>query len=105
MVRAKLSVYYTFRVMEESPLKVECKKWEEGADVPMETYVVHPGDACVVSGCSCPAWTNQCKHRRCVDEARRDGKINELYHWKWDEKGGWTRVDDINSIEDMPEIG
>jgi len=108
MVRAKLPIYYTFRVVEQEPLKVECKKWEEGSDLPMETYKIEPDNPSIHGGCSCPAWTNNCKHMKCVKEARQDGKINELYHWKWDEKAGWTRIDDIRSIEEFdipPEIG
>jgi hypothetical protein len=107
MVTAKLPVYYTFRVMTEDPLVVECKKWEEFADLPMDTYVIHPDNHSPTGGCSCPAWKNNCKHMKCVREARQDTKINELFHWKWSEKKGWERIDDIRSIEDFepPEIG
>lgn len=107
MVRAREQYYYTFRLVTESPVKVECMKWGEFDDVPTATYTIHPDNASPTGGCSCPAWTNNCKHMKCVREALADGKINELFHWKWDEKRTWTRVDDIRSIEEFtpPEIG
>lgn len=106
MVKARLDIYYTFKIMSQpgEQLLVHALKWEEFSDVPIETYRIMPDNHSATGGCSCPAWTSACKHRKCVDEARQDGKINELHKWKWTEKHGWAEVDDIRSIEDMPEI-
>jgi hypothetical protein len=107
VVRAKLDVYYTFKIVSGAgeQLKVHCLKWEEFSDVPLTTYTILPENHSPTGGCDCPAWTSQCKHRRCVDEALKDGKAQEFHKWRWYEKGGWVETQDISSIEDMPEIG
>ncbi|MEB3025854.1 hypothetical protein, partial [Parvimonas sp. M13] len=95
---AKMGIYYTFRLLAEHPLKVEAHKWEEFGDMPIATYVVDTGNPSN-RGCSCPAFTSQCKHKRCVEEARERNILGELFQWKWLEKGGWQKTDDIRPIE------
>lgn len=102
MVRAKLQYYYTFKIVsgEGEPLKVEAHKWEEETgDHSGDTYIVRPDGASFIS-CSCPAF-KECKHLRCVKEAIQDGKAQEFWNWRWDEKNGWKKVDDIPSIEEI----
>lgn len=101
MVKAKLGFYYTFRLVATEPqILVHALKWEEMAEVPAETYKVKPNDHSPMGGCSCPAWTNNCKHMKCVREAITSGKINELYKWQWTEKGGWQELTDIKPIDE-----
>lgn len=101
MVRAKLQYYYTFKVVsgDGEALKVEAHKWEEETgDHSGTTYIVRPDNSWM--GCSCPA-TRTCKHWNCVQEAVKDGKINELWKWRWDEKQGWTELKDIQPLEEL----
>lgn len=94
--------YYTFkRVLpaEAGMLeKVECHKWEASGEHTGVVYKVIPGTSW--QGCDCPAW-RECKHQKCVQEAFDSGKIDELWKWRWDEKGGWQMLDDIPSIEEV----
>lgn len=104
MVRAKLLYYYTFKAVEvKTPNEgtiaiVECHKWEEATGEHVDIYKVRPGIDWM--GCSCPAY-RRCKHQNCVDEAIADGRIQELWKWRWDEKAGWTELKDIQPIEEL----
>jgi hypothetical protein len=101
MVRARLQYYYTFKIAsgDDEALKVECHKWEEETgDHSGTIYTVKPG--VVYMGCSCPAY-RKCKHQTCVQEAIDTGKIGELHKWKWSEKRGWERVEDIPELEEI----
>lgn len=103
MVRAKLQYYYTFKVVSGmlpgEELVVECHKWEEETgDHAGDIYKVRPDGSTFVS-CSCPAY-RECKHLKCVKEARADGKIDELWKWRWDENQGWKELDDLKPIEE-----
>lgn len=102
MVRAKLGHYYTFRIISQpnNTLVVECMKWEEFASQPGTTYKITPHLPGSHGGCSCPAWKDQCKHRKCVTEAMESGKIDELWKWRWDEKRGWQPIDDMKSLDE-----
>lgn len=60
-------------------------KWAEGDDIPSDTYVVIPGNGWSTHACNCAAYSI-CKHQRAVREAITDGKINELWKWRWLEK-------------------
>jgi hypothetical protein len=98
---AALKYYYTFKVaptVDGTALVVECHKWEEATGEHVETYRVKPGQQYM--GCTCPAYRT-CKHQKCVDEALEDGKIGELWKWRWDEKNKWTELKDIQPIEEM----
>lgn len=100
MVANRRSHYYTFRVIEEGPpIIVEAKKWNDFDDLE-GTYRIDTGNPSN-QGCSCPAYTSQCKHRKCVEEAVERGYAGEFHRWRWDEKQGWIRLDDIRSIEEM----
>jgi hypothetical protein len=103
MVRAKLQVYYTFKLIPavaEKPAVVECHKWEEATGDHVEKYVVRPGQNYM--GCSCPAY-RRCKHQNCVQEAYDTGKIDELWKWRWDEKQKWQPLSDIQPIEELTQ--
>lgn len=99
----KVTYYYTFKVSElkeDGGLKtVECTKWEELGE-PVGVYKVKPGH--YFQGCDCPAY-RQCKHQKCVDEAIETGKIEALWEWRWDEVNGWTRLNDINTVEELED--
>lgn len=101
MVRQKLDVYYTFKVTGQDPLRIDCYKWTEFDDVPTDTYKIMPHNKGPLGGCSCPAWTSNCKHMKCVDEAIADGKINELWKWRWSEREGWQLQQDGLTEEEM----
>lgn len=112
MVRAKLDVYYTFKVMSEPSVSVHspaflvhCYKWEEFGDMPLETYKVSPNNRSAVGGCSCPAWTANCKHRKCVEEAIKDGKAYEFHKWRWAERGGWEQNTDFDGSTMLDSLG
>ena len=95
MVKAKLAIYYTFRELSVSPLVVEAIKWEDGSDLPLTTYKVDPVNPSYLGGCSCPAYKRDCKHMKCVEEARETQKVGSLHKWLWREKTGWEPVNDI----------
>lgn len=97
------SVYYTFRKVRDIPLLVEAMKWDDNVsdEIPVETYKVKPEDQGMFK-CSCPAY-RECKHYKCVHEAIQDGKIDELWSWMWSERGGWQRVDDIKTVEELEQ--
>jgi hypothetical protein len=108
MVRAALPHYYTFKITspEGETLRAECAKWEEGGDIPVEVYKIDTNYRSPMGGCSCPAWTSECKHRRALDEAVADGKAREFWKWIFVEKKTKGKsnlvpepVDDINPIE------
>lgn len=103
MVRAKLQYYYTFKVISSASdeLRVEAHKWDEMGGHE-ETYVVRP-TGCTFVACTCPAY-RECKHLKCVKDTLVDGKIDELWKWRWDEKQGWTKLGDIPSVEDMSDV-
>jgi hypothetical protein len=94
VVRAKLENYYTFKIVGREPLMVDCVKWDEMGE-PLETYHINPNSFEARTSCSCPAYTWQCKHRKCVEQAMREGRMEELWKWKWDPKGGWQELDDM----------
>lgn len=100
MVKAKLNYYYTFKVVSKprEELRVEAHKWDEMGGHE-ETYIVRPS-GCSFIACTCPAY-KECKHLKCVKEACVDGKIDHLWEWKWDEKNGWARLDDIQPFEEL----
>lgn len=104
MVRAKLQYYYTFKVTSKQgePLRVECHKWEEETgEHSGTTYIVAPEKLEAWLGkCSCPAYRT-CKHVKCVEEALADGKAQEFWKWRWDEKNGWAELKDIQPIEEL----
>jgi hypothetical protein len=104
MVRASLQYYYTFKVVSSSgePLKVEAHKWEEETgDHSGTTYTVEPEKLEAWLGqCSCPAY-RKCKHIKCVEEVLQDGRIYELWKWRWNEKHGWSELKDIQPIEEL----
>lgn len=88
-------MYYTFRIKQENPFqRVEVAKWDEHDSHPLEIYEVLPEGRPGRGMCSCPAYV-VCKHSKAVLEARKDGKIKELWNWYWDEKLGWQRTKDI----------
>ena len=106
MVMAALDHWYTFRVIETEPLKVECTKWEDGG--PVETYRIDPDNQSPSGGCSCPAWTTNCKHRLALEAARADGKLWEAWKWIWRQRKVEGKnllvpvpADDIKSIEEL----
>lgn len=101
VVYAKMQYFYTFKVVSQDgePFKVDCMKWEEATgEGPVEIYHVKPEHQWMA--CSCPAY-RKCKHQKCVEELLEDGKIQELWKWRWDEKKGWQPLDDIQPIEEF----
>lgn len=98
MVRAKLQYYYTFKAVGDI---IQCHKWEEATGEHADMYKVTPNTDW--HGCTCAAW-KKCKHQRCVEEAILDGKIRELWRWRWDEKQGWTELKDIQPIEEHEDV-
>jgi hypothetical protein len=96
------TVYYTFRLLQLEPLMVQAMKWDSmvSEEVPLDTYLVKPDNAGYFGACSCPAY-RECKHYKCVQEAKTDGKLDELWKWIWTEKNGWLPVDDIPTVEEL----
>lgn len=92
-------VYYTFKVVNLDPLKLECHKWEREGEHTGTIYKVEP--TMQFRGCDCPAWKNNCKHMKCAKEIVESGKLDELWKWRWDEKAGWQQLDDIPTVEDL----
>lgn len=95
VVRAKLQYYYTFKAVGDI---IQCHKWEEATGEHADMYKVTPNTDW--HGCTCAAW-KKCKHQRCVEEAILDGRIRELWRWRWDEKQGWTELKDIQPIQEL----
>lgn len=102
MVKDKPDYHYTFRIIGEDPLIVEVQKWEEFSDFPTASYKVDIANPSVHSGCSCPAYTSNCVHRKCVQEALSDGKAKEFHKWWWDRKHGW-HPSGIATIEELSD--
>lgn len=87
-------IYYTFREIQRNPFRrIEVAKWDENDSMPLETYEVLPEGRKGRFMCSCPAYV-VCKHSKAVLEAMKDGKINELYNWRWS-VAGWQRCGDM----------
>lgn len=109
----KAHIYYTFKVLsgnnhrpEDFEFQVAVHKWDEleGSDeLPVDTYKVMPNNRTAVGGCSCPAWKWDCKHWKAVNEAIKLGYAGEFHRYKWTERGGWEKLDDLHV--DSWEVG
>jgi hypothetical protein len=93
-----VTVYYTFRLLSQTPVRVECCKWDDNNRP--TTYTVYPD----TDSCSCVATKRDCKHVVLAKAMIKPNFINEMHLWKWDEKNSWTEVNDMTPMEDILEV-
>lgn len=96
-VARKDDIYYTFRIISgpapSEQFVVQVAKWDdlEGGLEPVEVYTVKPD----YEECSCPARISHCKHVRLSKELQTVERLRFPHHWKWNERLGWVKLNDM----------
>jgi hypothetical protein len=92
--------YYTFRILEHEPLKLECCKWEECRE-PTARHIVYPD----IEACNCFATKRDCVHVRRAKEITRSADLmRDMMFWKWDEHNGWTENHDVPDFDEFARV-
>jgi hypothetical protein len=82
--------YYTARLVQTSPVKVEVCKWD-GSVKPENIYIVYPS----TNSCSCVATKRECKHVQLAKDLLDPEFVNEMHAWTWSEETGWIAAHDL----------
>jgi hypothetical protein len=78
-------------------MRVECNKWDDCLNELIETYIIYPFS----NSCNCIATKRECKHLILSKAILEPEFVNEMHHWRWDEKNSWSEVFDIPEVEEI----